>query len=164
MLDSASHLFNAPGDDLNSIESVLRSAIVYLLAIAIVRFGKKRFFAQATAFEVVLGVMLGSVMSRSINGSGNLWPSLAATLALVVMHWLFSLLAFHVSWFSDWIRGHTYVLVEDGKLDEAMMKRHHLTDQDLDYAMRKSGMVEDVTAVKRAVLEQNGEISVIAYA
>jgi uncharacterized membrane protein YcaP (DUF421 family) len=160
-MDVFNKLFTAPGEQLDPALSALRSAIVYLLAIALVRFGKKRFFAQATAFEMVIGVMLGSVLSRAINGGGGLVPCLAAAAALVAMHWLCSFAAFRIPLLSNWLKGHTYVLVTDGKLDEKMMRDHHLTDEDLSAAMRRRGVPEDVTLVKKAVLETNGEISVV---
>lgn len=160
-MDPLERLFTAPGNELDSAVGVVRSCLVYLASIALVRLGKKRFFAQATAFEVVLGVMLGSVMSRAINGGARLWPSLAAGAALVAIHWAFSIVAFRFPRFATLIKGHANVLVEDGQIDETMMARHHLTREDIESAMRRKGYLEEVTMLRKAVLEQNGEISVI---
>jgi len=160
-MESINQLFTAPGEQLGPGLSAARAGIVYFLAIALVRVGKKRFFAQATAFEMVLGVMLGSVLSRAINGGGELLPCLVAAATLVLGHWLFSFTAFRVKWISNWLRGHTYVLVTDGVTDVKMMKDHHLTNEDLHAAMRKCGSTEDVARVRKAVLEQNGEISIV---
>lgn len=155
-------LFNQPGEELDVFLVSLRSMLVYLFSIVIVRVGKKRFFAKATAFDIVLGVMLGSVLSRGINGSAALWPSMAAGAAMVLIHWVFSYFAFHLPSLSHWVRGNANVILEDGKLDMRMMRAHHLTQEDLEAAMRKNGYCEDVTLLKKAVLEQNGEISVVA--
>jgi hypothetical protein len=43
--------------------------------------------------------MLGSIMSRAINGSAPLVPTLLAGAVLLGLHWLFALLAVHTSWF-----------------------------------------------------------------
>ncbi len=61
--------------------------------VAVVRLGKKRFMGQATAFDVILGIMLGSLASRAITGNAPLGPTLAAASALLAMHWAFSALA-----------------------------------------------------------------------
>src|SRR3954447_3408532 len=69
-------------------QMALRAAVVYLATILIVRMGKKRFMSQASAFDVVLGVMLGSLASRAIAGTAPFLPTLAASAVLVGVHWL----------------------------------------------------------------------------
>ena len=43
----------------------LRTVIVYAITLLIVRAGNKRFIGESTAFDVILGIMLGSIMSRA---------------------------------------------------------------------------------------------------
>jgi hypothetical protein len=38
--------------------------------------GKKRFMGEATAFDMMLGVMVGSIVSRAITGNAPLGPAL----------------------------------------------------------------------------------------
>jgi hypothetical protein len=45
--------------ELNAAQMALRAAVVYAITVLIVRFGKKRFMGEATAFDVILGIMLG---------------------------------------------------------------------------------------------------------
>jgi len=75
---------------INVAQMSLRAAVVYGATVLIVRMGKKRFMSQATAFDVILGIMLGSMVSRAIAGAAPFVPTLAASAALVVVHWLFS--------------------------------------------------------------------------
>ena len=75
---------------INVAQMSLRAAVVYGATVLIVRMGKKRFMSQATAFDVILGIMLGSMVSRAIAGTAPFLPTLAASAALVVVHWLFS--------------------------------------------------------------------------
>ncbi len=42
---------------------------MFAAALVMVRSGDKRFFARKSAFDVILGFMLASVLSRAINGS-----------------------------------------------------------------------------------------------
>lgn len=76
--------------DINVLQTGLRAAIVYLVTVLIVRLAKKRFMGQATAFDVILGIMIGSIVSRAVTGNAPLLPTLAATAVLLGMHWLFS--------------------------------------------------------------------------
>src|SRR3712207_3456770 len=74
--------------DVNALQMALRTMIIYAVTLVLIRLGSKRFLSQATAFDVIVGIMLGSVMSRAINSSAPLVPTLAAGVALVGMHWL----------------------------------------------------------------------------
>jgi hypothetical protein len=66
------------GDDqLNAAQMALRAVVVYVVTVIIVRLGKKRFMGQGTAFDVILGIMLGSIVSRAITGNAPFFPALA---------------------------------------------------------------------------------------
>jgi uncharacterized membrane protein YcaP (DUF421 family) len=54
----------------------LRALIMFIAALIIVRLGSKRFLARKTAFDFILAFMLGSMLSRAINGSAELLPTL----------------------------------------------------------------------------------------
>ena len=44
-------------------QMALCTIVIDVLTLAIVRFGSKRFLSEATAFDVIISIMLGSVMS-----------------------------------------------------------------------------------------------------
>src|SRR3954467_1429077 len=64
---------------INAPQMALRAAVVYLATILIVRLGKKRFMSQATAFDVILGPLVGALTSRAIAGTAPFFPTLAAS-------------------------------------------------------------------------------------
>lgn len=123
--------------------------------------GKKRFFGQSTAFDVILGVMLGSVLSRAINGNSKVGPSFVAGLTLVLAHFAISWLAYHWDWLGRLVKGGSNKLIENGQVDEKELGKHHLTDDDLLGALRLSGKVNDPQKVELATLERSGHVSVI---
>ena len=55
----------AESRELTAAQMALRAAVIYVVTVAMVRLGKKRFMGRSTAFDVILGIMLGSTMSRS---------------------------------------------------------------------------------------------------
>ena len=73
----------------------MRTFVVYLAVIALVRLGEKRFLGKYAALAVILGFVLGSILSGAITGSSAFFETLGATLVLVLLHWLFAVLAFH---------------------------------------------------------------------
>ena len=68
----------------------LRAVLVYVVTVLMVRLAKKRFMGRASAFDVILGIMLGSIVSRAVTGNAPFLPTLVAAGALLVMHAVFS--------------------------------------------------------------------------
>lgn len=154
-------LLGLGADHLTLAQILMRTLIVYLTALGIVRLGEKRFFGKSTAFDLVLSIILGSVISRAINGSAPFFPTLAASLALVGIHWLLAALAFHSDRFGDFVKGHARVLIQDGELQWDAMRDSHLSEQDLRSALRVQSQIEDLSHVQVARLERSGDISFI---
>lgn len=75
-------------ENLNVWQMAVRAVVVYVAAVAMVRLGDKRFMGKNTAFDVILGIILGSVVSRAITGSAPFSPSIGAGFVLVGVHYL----------------------------------------------------------------------------
>lgn len=150
----------AEAKDLSWGEMIARACLVYVVTLVIVRLGKKRFMARATAFDVIVGIVLGSIVSRAITGNAPLLPALCAAAMIMALHWLFSWLALQSAAFGKLIKGDSIVVVRDGQVDERAMRHCHLTRHDLMEELRAKS-VEDLSGIKEARLERNGAISVI---
>jgi uncharacterized membrane protein YcaP (DUF421 family) len=145
---------------INVPQMALRAVVVYGAVVLIVRMGKKRFMSRATAFDVILGIMLGSLVSRAIAGTAPFAPTLAASATLIAVHWLFS--AGGVRWhaFGMVIKGSSRVLVKDGRIDEEALRAAHMSDRDLWEELR-SKSISGLNEVAEARLERSGNLSVI---
>ena len=151
------------GNDLSAGQTALRTILIYGVTLVIVRLGSKRFLSKATAFDVIVAIMLGSVMSRGIDGASPLLPSVVAGAVLLGMHWLLGILAFHTGWFGPLVKGERVALIKDGKIQQEGMRRGSITERDLTQAVRMQTGQTDPAKVKLAYLERNGEISIIPY-
>ncbi len=140
---------------------LVRAVVVFIFAIVIVRVGKKRFISENTAFDVILGVMLGSILSRAITGQSPFFPTLGASVLLVALHWFFARIAVRWDDFGTLIKGNTRVLIRDGTVDWEAMRRSNLSRNDLLEALRLQANLLTWDQVKEARLERNGEISII---
>jgi uncharacterized membrane protein YcaP (DUF421 family) len=141
----------------------LRTIIIYAFTLAIVRLGSKRFLGQASAFDTIVGIMIGSVMSRAINGSAPFFPTLMAGAVFIGMHWLLAVLSFHVHWFGPLVKGNTVLLINDGQVQKQAMRRGGITKHDLAEALRQQIKENDPALIKLAYLERNGGISIIPF-
>ena len=139
-----------------------RAVGVFFAALAIMRIGSHRVFGKNTAFDIVLGIIYGSILSRAITGNSPFWPTLAAALTLVMLHKLLAMLAFNSkSGFGNLIKGKPQELVKDGEVQWDVMRDNSVTENDLKEALRNSGHKPDIESIQSACLERNGDISII---
>ena len=146
---------------LGILQMSMRAVVIFLATLVLVRLGEKRFLGKNAAFDVILGVILGSVVSRGINGSAAFLPTIAAGFVLVSLHWLLAVLGFYSRPFGDLIKGRPRLLVKDGVTDGEALQKSHVSEDDLLEALRVEGMVAQVDQVYEARLEPSGNISVI---
>lgn len=155
-------LLGLGADNVALWQMAIRAVIVYLAAIVLVRLGEKRFLGKYAALDVILGFMLGSVLSRAITASAPFFETiLGGALALVLIHWLFAVLSFHSDRFGDLVKGTDRVLVRDGDILWDKMRSSHISEQDLLSAVRANAQIGNVEQLKEARLERSGDISVV---
>ncbi|MDQ3930817.1 MAG: DUF421 domain-containing protein [Chloroflexota bacterium] len=148
-------------ENAGAIQVALRTILVYGSTLVLVRLGSKRFLSEATAFDVIVAIMLGSIMSRAVDGSSPFLPTLLTGGVLLGVHWLFALLAYHTGWFGNLVKGERVLLIKDGEVQRDGMRRGSITEADLEQALRIQTNQTDPAKVKRAYLERNGQISII---
>jgi uncharacterized membrane protein YcaP (DUF421 family) len=160
LLDAALGLSADKPFELGVAQVCARAFVVYLVLIAYVRFGKKRFLGEATAFDAILVIVIGSISSRAISGTAPFGASLAATFLLIAMHWV-------ISYFTkDWpalgtlLKGHDTVLIKNGRIDHKALSQSHMAMDDLEEDLRQQG-IDDPKQVKEARLERSGKMSVV---
>lgn len=141
-------------------EAALRALVTYAVVILALRAGAKRAMGKNTAFDLILAIMLGSVVSRGITGNAPLGTSLVAGVVLIGAHWLLATVAFHWSRFGTVVKGRSRELVREGRVLDGAMRRSHISRLDLEEAMRHGG-AEGLDEVVTAYLERDGRISVV---
>jgi uncharacterized membrane protein YcaP (DUF421 family) len=154
---------NTPQFPLTAYQVAARACIVYVAAVIIVRAGKSRLLSRATSLDVMLGFILGSLLSRGMTGHSALSDTFIAAIAIVAIHWLLTAAAFRSVRFETLIKGHVTTLVKHGQLVPQSMRRAHISQDDLQEALRLNG-IDDLSQVKLANKERNGEVSVIKVA
>lgn len=147
--------------DVTTAQMALRTVVVYAFALAIVRSGSRRFLSKASAFDVIVAIMLGSIMSSAINGSAPFLPTLVSGAVLVFIHWLLAALAYRLDWLGPLVKGKPVRLITDGAVDRDAMRRAGVSALDLEQALRTQARVTDPSRVRLATLERDGTISVL---
>jgi uncharacterized membrane protein YcaP (DUF421 family) len=152
---------DAQPKDLTFLQVGLRSVIVFVAAIAMLRMGDKRFLSKMTALDAVLGLILASMLARAINGSAPFFPTLGAGFVLVCLHRFFAFLAWRSHGFGDLVKGHADLIIKDGVLQKEAMSANNLTEHDVSEELRERGGITSPEQVKEAYIERSGKVSVI---
>jgi uncharacterized membrane protein YcaP (DUF421 family) len=149
---------------LTFLQISLRGVLVFAATLVIVRCGDRRFLSQKTAFDAVLGFILASMLARAVNGTAAFFPTLGSGFVLVTLHRILAYWSRRSHAVGLLIKGRSDVIVRDGALDEAAARRNRLSEHDVLEDLRLNGNVADIRDVLLAVLERNGQVSVVRRA
>ncbi|MGB3636661.1 MAG: YetF domain-containing protein [Rivularia sp. (in: cyanobacteria)] len=148
--------------ELNLWQMGLRAAVIYVAGWIMVRVaGDRRFLGKHAAFDVVLSIIFGSTLSRTINGSAPFFPTIGAGFVLVGMHWIFAGISFHFPKVEQLIKGSSRVLIRDGEVNFKNMRKSHISKKDLESSLRSQAKLTEPSQVEIARLESSGDISVL---
>jgi uncharacterized membrane protein YcaP (DUF421 family) len=138
-----------------------RAVILFVLGVVYIRVAGRRTFSQSSPLDIIVYLIVGSNLSRVMTGKANVFPVMAATLVLVILHRLLAYATLRRSLFSRLLKSEPVVLVRDGVADETAMARHGVSQDDLLEALRLE-QAETIAEVHLATLERSGKMSVIA--
>ena len=150
------------GVDLAVWQMSARAAVVFALALALIRASGRRSFGQHSPFDACITVLLGAVLSRAVVGASPFLPTIAASVVLVLVHRAVALASTRWSRFDDLVNGREIELVRDGQVDAAAMRRALLAQSNLQEAIRQSIGDKKVADVALAILERDGKVTVLA--
>jgi uncharacterized membrane protein YcaP (DUF421 family) len=138
---------------------VIRAVVVFMLAMVLIRVTGMRTFGTQSAFDIVLSITIGGVLSRCITGHYPFFPTLAAASTLAVCHRLVAALS-RFDTMNIILQGKPICLYSHGQLQSRMFKWYSISEKDLHRALREHGML-DLSQVDEIWYEVDGKISVI---
>ena len=141
-------------------QMIIRATIVFIIALIMIRIGGKRIFGKHSAFDIVLGIVLGSILGRAITGNAPFLSSIIAGFTLVALHWLLAFLSYRLNFLGQYIKGNFQCLVENGEINWDTMRKNNITENDLMEAVRMHGNGASISKVKSAYYERSGDITV----
>lgn len=153
--------FGVEPKDYTVVQVCMRTLVIFFTALVMIRLADRRFLARKSGFDTLLGFILASTLSRAINGSAQLLPTIVIGFLVVFIHRLLAKIAFHSDAFSKLLKGRPEQVIRDGKVNRDVMARYDLTDGDLIEDCRLIALVDDFAKVRDARIERNGQVSVI---
>ena len=141
-----------------------RTLILYFILMIGLRLMGKRQIGELEPSELVLTLIISDLASVPMQDFGiPLLTGIIPILTLLCITMLLSVLTMHSVKFRALVCGRPSIIVENGKLHQREMKKNRFTIDELMEELRMKG-VTDLSTVKYAILETNGQVSVLPYA
>ncbi|MFO1247500.1 MAG: DUF421 domain-containing protein [Alphaproteobacteria bacterium] len=149
--------------DLTLAQECARAVLIFFYGLAMLRFSGRRTFAQMSAVDMVISIIVGSNLSRAMTGGVPFWATLASVAVLVALHLMLAHALARSPRLAAWVEGSPVILVRDGVLREPARLSSKISMADLDESLRAHGLdgIGEIAKVRKLVLEPSGKISVI---
>ena len=143
------------------LSTVLRTVIMYFTIIIAIRLMGKRQIGDLQPSELVITILLSEIAAIPIEDTdAPIIYGILATVTLVILEILTSFTAMKSLNFRRIIYGRSAVIIENGTIDQKMLKKLRITVPDLMEVLRNQE-VFDINEIAFAILETNGQMSVL---
>lgn len=140
--------------------TALRGVIVYVVMLIVIRVLGKRTIGNFTAFDLLVALMLGEVVDEIIYGDVTMAQGLVAIVVIALCKYLTAWLTYWDHGFNFLLEGKPTEIVRDGEIVRKGLREEVLNEQEVLAALRLK-QVSDMREVKVAVMEVDGQVSVI---
>ena len=138
-----------------------RAAIVYTAVLIGLRLMGKRELGQMTVFDLVVVLLLANAVQNAMVGADtSVQGGLVAAFVLLVINRALAATRLHSGVWGRLIEGSPTVLVQEGQILDAAVRKEGLERTQVEMAMREHG-VANVEDVRLAVMETDGSISIV---
>lgn len=145
------------------ITSYLRTIILYLALILVVRLMGKRQLGEMEPSELVVAMLISDLAAVPMQDTGiPLFSGLVPIFTVLGLELILSFLTFRFVSFRRVLCGKPVVLMENGKILYSSLKKTRVSINELIENLRENGVL-DPSTVRYAILETDGNISVLPY-
>lgn len=146
------------------MDTVLRAAAMYFVLHLLLRVTGNRSLAQITVFDLVLLLIISESAQQGITGNDySLTNAIILVSTLAGIDILLSLWKQRSATMERLLDGMPLILVRKGEVLKKRMDKVRVDEEDILEAARELQGIERLDQIKYAVLERNGEISVIPW-
>ena len=139
----------------------LRSIVLYIIVLIVMRLMGKREIGQLQPFELAISIMIADLASIPMTDPGiPIFNGIIPILGLLIMHLIISMINLKSSKAREIICGRPSILIYRGKIDEKNLKKERFTINELEERLRGNNVI-NLGDVEYAILETSGQVTVI---
>ena len=145
------------------ILSYFRTLILHTILITVIRLMGKRQIGQMEASEFVVTMLVANLASIPMQDSGiPLFSGLIPILTVLGMELVISWLSLHSIRLRKILCGKPVILIENGNILQQNLRKTRVNLDELTGLLREKDVL-DLQSVQYAILETNGNLSVVPY-
>jgi uncharacterized membrane protein YcaP (DUF421 family) len=151
------------GKYLNALQMSCRAIIVFIITLIFIRIAGRRSFTMHAAFDNIIVILLGAILSRTVTGASPFIPTVTACLIIVLLHRLFAWLGIYFPSLEILLKGEKIPLYQGGKLIHDNMRRSLVSEEDIQEHLRLESSTQplDLDKLEKIYMERNGKMSLI---
>ena len=143
--------------------SYIRTIILYLVLIAVIRLMGKRQIGQMEPSEFVVTMLVANLAAIPMqDGSVPLYTGIIPLVTVLGVELVLSALSLRSIRIRKILCGKPVILIENGKIIQENLRKTRVTLDELTGHLREKDVL-DLNAVQFAILETNGNLSVFPY-
>lgn len=95
------------GKDMTIWQLILRTAIVFIITMILIRVGGVRIFGKRSGFDIVIIITMGAVLARGITGASPFIWTIVSAFTMIAIHRLLSWITYKSEFLEGLIKGST---------------------------------------------------------
>jgi uncharacterized membrane protein YcaP (DUF421 family) len=143
------------------MDIVIRAAVIFCFVFLLTRLLGRRELNSLEPFDLILLVVTGDLVQQGVTQNDeSLTGAMLAISTIGLLTVALSYASFRFKTMRPILNGEPIVLVEDGEVIEANLRRQRLTREEIGAEARLEG-ISSIEDVRWAILETNGQISFV---
>lgn len=140
---------------------LVRAIIGFFSLLIFARILGKEQISQLTFFDYILGITIGSIASElTVDLSSRAWPHWVGLITWAALAYLMEIISLKWRYAAKYIEGEPAIVIMNGKIMENVLRKMKIRISDIMVLLRNKD-VFDLNEVDYAILEPNGQISVL---
>ncbi|MDK2788347.1 MAG: hypothetical protein PWP07_1592 [Epulopiscium sp.] len=145
------------------VEIIIQTLLAFFGIWFIARLLGRKQIAQLTVYEYINGITFGSIAATlATDLNQRTWHHLIGLFLFGILTWCMSYLSIKSKELETIFQGEPIIVIQQGKILEENLKRCLYSINDLQEQLR-IGNVFDIKDVKYAIVESNGNLSIMRY-
>ena len=141
-------------------ELLARSAILYFAILFLMRIMPRRSAGELATMDLIFALLIADSAAQSLGAYTSVSDGIILIVSLMAWNYLVNSLSHKVKFIERLVSAPPLEIVRNGRMLKRNMRRELLTEEELLSYLRQEG-IDDVTQVKVAYVESEGQISVV---
>ena len=144
------------------MDFIIRCVVMYVFLLVVFRIAGKRALAKITTFDIVLLLIISETTQQALVGDDHSFTNAFGLIAtFIALEIALTKLSLHWPAMDRWLNSRPLIIVRHGHVLEDRMREARVNVDEVLTAARATQGLANLQQIEHAVLECNGEISII---